>query len=396
MEEKLSEKIHLWPEEIVREGDNITLGAIIEKPDGTRRRLWYRLPEAYRDAVTKSCDPFVLGILFTIMKSPVEMQVHGQVSPSLLRNLAEFQEVWSCWMPDKYKRNEISADVEEESLRAESDEAILAFSGGGDSAYSAWHHRVGNTDRQKRNLVAGVMFHGFDFPLSEPDIFAGAAERSRLMLASIGMELIPIATNFREMGGTWEEAHGAGLASGLALLQGKYNTGLIAGSYDYAHLVIPWGSNPITDWMMSSDSFQILHDGAALDKLEKIVMIKEWPEALKYLRVCYTGQTSGNCCRCFKCVKIMMIFRMLGLGAPECFEHDISDSEILRLRFPNLGDIHSGEKFVEQAKAASIEAPWLRAFQFSIFINRLRLTLGQVVPARKLARRFYRFFFPPL
>jgi hypothetical protein len=92
----------------------------------------------------------------------------------------------------------------------------------------------------------------------------------------------------------------------------------------------------------------------------------------------------------------MMIFRMLSLGLPECFERDISDGEILRLRFPNLGDIHSGEKFVEQVKATAINASWLRAFQFSIIINRLRLSVKQGAPARKLARRIYQSFFPPL
>jgi hypothetical protein len=395
MDEFMRKKIHLWPEEIVSNGDSITIGATIEWPGGKRQHLWYRLPAAYREVVTRSCDPFVLGMIFSIMKTSTDMLVHGQVSPSLLRNLVEFQDTWARWNPAKYRRIELSADVERETSRTETDEAILSFSGGGDSAYTAWHHRTGNTGRQKRNLVAGVMFHGFDIPLEESDVFTRAAEKSRLMLASLGMELIPIATNFREMGGTWEDAHGAGLASGLALLQGRYNTGLIAGGYDYANLIIPWGSNPITDGMLSSDSFQIIHDGAALDKLEKIRQIQEWPEALKYLRVCYIGNYVGNCCRCFKCVKIMMIFRMLGLGLPECFERDISNGEILRLRFPNLGDIHSGEKFIEQAKAASVTASWLRAFQFSIIINRLRLKVKQVAPAGKLARRIYRFFFPP-
>lgn len=392
----MNEKIHIWPEEIVSSGDSITISAIIENPGGKHQHLWYRLPAAYREAVTKSCDPFVLGMLFSIMKTSADVLVHGQVSPSLLRNLVEFQDTWELWDPAKYRRIEISADVEREDARIETDEAIMGFSGGADSAYTAWRHRTGQAGRHQRNLVAGVMVHGFDIPLAEADVFAGAVKRARLMSASIGMELIPIATNFREMGGTWEDAFGAGLASSLMLLQGRYNTGLIAGAYDYAHLVFPCGSNPITDGMMSSDSFQIIHDGAALDKLEKLRQIQKWPEALKYLRVCYLGRYAGNCCRCFKCVKTMMMFRMIRQGLPECFERDISDAEILRLRVLSLGDIQFGEKFVEQAKNASIKASWLRAFQFSILINRLRLSAKQVASTRKLGRGLYRFFFPPL
>jgi hypothetical protein len=396
LEKPLNEKIHLWPEEIVADGDAVTVAAVIERPGGNRQRLWYRLPAACREAITGSCDPFVLGLLFSAMKTPADVRVHGQVSPSLLRNLVEFQDAWATWKPAKYGRIEISTDLEREPARPETGAAILGFSGGADSAYTAWRHRTGRAGRQGRNLVAGVMLHGFDIPLQETEAFAGAAGRAGLMLASLGMELIPVATNFREMGATWEDAHGAGLASALMLLQGRYNAGLIAGSYDYAHLVYPWGSNPITDGLMSSDAFRIVHDGAALDKMAKIKAIQEWPEALKYLRVCYIGNYAVNCCRCFKCIKIMMIFRMLGLGLPECFEKDIHDGEILRMRIPNRDDIHSAEKFVEQAKADAVHASWLRAFQASLLVNRLRLTARRIVPAGNLGRRVYRFFFPPL
>src|SRR5271157_3195858 len=392
----MPDKTHLWPEEASRENDDLTLSAILERPDGTRRRLWYRLPMKFQEAVTKSCDPFVLGFIFTVMRTPSDLIVHGQVSPSLLRNLVEFQNAWTAWKPTKYHRIDISADLEREQPPANTNETIMSFSSGGDSSYTAWRHRTGHAGRQQRNLVAGVMLHGFDIPLEEAEAFAGAAKNARLMLASLGMELIPITTNFREIGGTWEDAHGAGLASALMLLQGRYHTGLIAGSYDYSDLILPGGSNPLTDGMMSSDSFQIIHDGAALDKMAKIRQISEWPEALKYLRVCYIGRYAGNCCRCFKCVKVIMICRMLGLGLPECFERDISNGEILRLRLFNLSDVHSGHKFMEQARAASVKTSWLRAFEFSLLFNRLRIWAKQITPLGKALRGIYRLFLPPL
>jgi hypothetical protein len=390
----MTEKIHLWPEEIIASGDSITIGAILERLGGKRQHLWYRLPIAYREAVTKSCDPFVLGLLFTIMKSPVDLHVHGEVSPSLLRNLVEFQDAWACWRPAKYHRIEISADVEREQPRAKTNQAIMGFSGGGDSTYTVWRHRTGRAGRQQHNLVAGVMLHGFDIPLEEAEVFARAAENARIMLASLGMELIPIATNFREIGGTWEDAFAAGLASCLALLQGRYNTGLIASGNDYSTLIFPWGSNPLTDGLMSSDSFQVIHDGASLDKMAKIKQFSVWPEALKYLRVCFNGHYARNCCRCAKCMKIILLFRILGMGLPECFERDISDGDILRLRW-KMAEIKSMEYLVKQARDASISASWVRALQFSMMINRLRLSAMQVAPLRKVMRRVYRFFLPP-
>jgi hypothetical protein len=394
-EVSLTDKNHLWPEEIIYEKDQLTLAATLERPDGTRRRLWYRIPAAYREALTESCDPFVLGLLFTVMKSTLDFHVHGEVSPSLLCNLAELQLAWACWKPAKYHRIEISADLEREQPRVKSDQVIIGFSSGADSAYSAWRHCTGRAGRQQRNLSAGVMLHGFDIPLKEEQVFAQAVENTRSMLASIGMELIPIATNFREVGGTWEDAFASGLASGLALLQGRYNTGLIASGYDYSCLVFPWGSNPVTDGLMSSGSFQLIHDGAALSKMKKIEQISVWPEAMKHLRVCFDGRSACNCCRCAKCMKTILLFRILRLDLPECFERDITDSDLLRMRWKS-GEIENLGIVVAQARAASISASWVWALQFSLLINRLRLRLMQGAPFRKGLRSLYRYFFPPL
>jgi hypothetical protein len=394
----MSEKIHLWPEEAVQDGDVITFAATLERLDGTRRQLWYRLPIAFREAVTKSCDPFVLGLLFNVMKSPVELHVHGQVSPSLLRNLVEFMDAWKAWYPAKYHRVEISGDEEREQPGPATGLTIMGFSGGCDSTFTAWRHRSGHAGRQQANLVAGVMVHGFDIPLEKPDVFARASEKARLTLSSIGMEQIPMATNFRSMGGTWEDAHGAGLASCLMLLQGRYSAGLLACGYKYSDLPIPpYGTNPITDWLMSSDSFRIITDGAAYSKIEKIKLFSQWPEALKHLRVCWSGQQKDrNCCRCQKCVVAMLSFRLVGLPLPESFEHDISDKEIRRIRYQDQAEIRSMKILALRARKAKIHASWVRALEISIWLNRLRLAIHLPAPLTQVMRRVYRLFLPPL
>jgi hypothetical protein len=391
----LTDKNILWPEEPFEEDDQVTLAATLERPDGTRLRLWYRLPVAYRQALTSSCDPFVLGFLFTIMKWPEDLYVRGQVSPSLLRNLAVLQEAWAVWRPSKYHAVGIYADVERESTRAGTNEAIMGFSGGGDSAYTAWHHRTGHAGRQQRDIVAGVMIHGYDIPLEAPEVFAQAEENNRIMLASLSMDLIPIATNFRTIGGTWEDSYGSGLASSLALLQGRYNTGVIAAGYDYTSLVFPHGSTPFTDPLLSSDSFQFVHDGAALNKLDKLRQISTWPEAMQHLRVCLDGHSTRNCCRCIKCMKMVLLFRILGLGLPGCFDRDFSDADILRMRVSDLPTIRVLETIARQAQEASITDSWVRAFQWSMKFNRLRLAFSQFGLISDLLRPIYRFFLPP-
>ena len=280
---------HLWQEEPVKTDREITVSATIEAPDQSRHQLWYRLPVQYDSLITSSCDPFVVATVLLCMRWPAPVVVHGQVSPSLLQNLEEFQAAWSAWEPNTYQPVKICADVEQEQPIAELDKAIVAFSGGVDSCFTVFRHRAGLCGRWQRNLQAGLMIHGMDIPLEEQQGFTNAAEKAKVLLASLDVELIPIATNFRELPLKWEDAFGTGILSCLMVLQGGYTTGLIASSFPYQALSFPYGSNPVTDWMLSSNAFKIVHDGAAFPRLEKMREIIKWPEALQSLRVCWQG-----------------------------------------------------------------------------------------------------------
>ena len=93
----MTSKIHLWIEDVVDKDDSTVIGATIEKPNQKRDALWYKVPCKYRHLLTKSCDPFVVGTIFIAMRESLDIIVHGEVSPSLLRNIDEFQEAWMCW-----------------------------------------------------------------------------------------------------------------------------------------------------------------------------------------------------------------------------------------------------------------------------------------------------------
>ncbi|MFI5180204.1 MAG: hypothetical protein ACHQPI_02305 [Thermoanaerobaculia bacterium] len=378
---------HVWPEGIAADRDSLTVSATVERPDGSRWRSWYRLPAACGGSLSTSSDSFLLGVLFRAMATATDVRIHGAVSPSLLVNLVEFQRAWACWRPGVYTPVDLSADREREDPRAGGDEILIPFSGGADSAFTAFRYRTGNVEWRAPRVVAGMMVHGFDIPIEDAGAFACAADRSARMLASLGMDLIPVATNFREQPGDWEDAHGTTLASCLTLLKGRFSRGLIASSYPYSALILPYGSNPVTDGMMSSESFRISHDGADVAKIEKVKAISGWPEARRYLRVCWEGaQKDRNCGRCQKCVWTLLVFRMIGAGLPECFERDIGDSEIARLSYPDEGTLNSMKRLVARAKADSVSASWLSALQRSIVSNRLRMAARKSRAYRLAAR----------
>ena len=276
-------KFHLWPEEPILQDDLIELGATLEKSPAERQRIWFRFPSVFLPTPTGNLDAFLLAVLFNVMSAPADLEIHGEVSLSLLNNLREFQKAWALWLPERYHPVELSALTERDQPQVQSNEFIVAFSGGVDSAFTAWKNRPNPADHLSRKLAAGVMVHGFDIPLNQPEVFARAAEKSRNMLASIGVDLIRVSTNLREQRCDWEDSHGAALAACLILFQGRYNAAMIASSSPYDDLSFPWGSNPITDRMFSNGSFQVIHDGAGSNRVEKIRQICQWPEAKRYL-----------------------------------------------------------------------------------------------------------------
>lgn len=382
----MTRKTHLWPEAPVRSGDTVTAGVLVEGPQHDRSRVWYRIPGRFGDLITERGDPYVLVMLFTAMRIPTDLHVHGEVSPSLLRNLDEFQSAWVCWRPERYTKVEITADTEREHPGAgATDSAVTLFSGGVDSSFTAYRYRKGLCGRQNLDLRAGLMIHGFDIPLERKEVFSRAARRAESMMKSLGMEFIPMVTNLRDLGEPWWDMHGAAPASCLSLLQGGFSAGLIPSTEPYNGLVLPWGSNPVTDWLLSGASFRIIHDGAAFSRVEKVRMISGWEEALRHLRVCMIGKESEedrNCNVCEKCIRTILNFRVLGLALPGCFEHDISDRQIAGLR--GLDDLKIAElqRVLTYARQRSLSASWMRALQVCLAQNRLELKLKKT--ARKL------------
>ncbi len=388
-------KFHLWPEEPIFKEGNVELAATLEKNQGERQRIWFRLPSATLPTLPANLDHFVLSVLFTAMSAPADLEIHGGVSPSLLRNLTEFQRAWSLWLPDKYHPVELSASSYRELSRVIGSEVILGFSGGIDSSFTAWHHRPEQLGEQPMRLVAGIMVHGFDIPINQPDVFARAAQRSRNMLASIGVDLIPVSTNQREQRRNWDDSYAAALASCLMLFQGKYNSAYISSAYPYNDLILPCGSNPITDHLLSNDSFQIIHEGAAFSKVEKIRQIIQWPEAMEYLRVCWQGpHLDRNCCRCQKCVTMMLLFRALGKDTLPAFPYDISDSVIRHLKYSTRGDIHSTGRVINMLKKLNYSSTsTYNAMKVSIIINRVWVARWRFPFLKKVFKAFENWWF---
>lgn len=384
-------KTHIWVEEPFGRSGMTTIGMTVEGPRLRRKRIWYQLPSEYSTSLTKSSDPFLLAMIFSAMRLHTDLHVHGEVSPSLLRNIEEFQSAWVCWRPKQYVMVDITADVEREQPTPHNDKkAVTLFSGGVDSSFTVFRHKTGRSGRRNLELHAGLMVHGFDIALTERDDFVRAAQKAKRMLDSIGIPLISMTTNIRELGDPWWDFHGAAPASCLALLQGGFSVGIIPSTEPYNALVLPWGSNPVTDWMLSSRSFAIVHDGASFARTEKVREIAGWSEALQYLRVCMVGKPGehdANCGVCEKCIRTILNFRVLGIDLPGCFEKDVTDEQIAGLRGLDQLKLAELDRILAVAKAEGVSGAWVKALETCIRRNRMRRRIEMLM--RRVGRKFF-------
>lgn len=366
----------LWVEEHAESGADALASATLDVSGKERTRLWYRVPAEHRGLLANRGDPFVLGALFAAMHQGTDMVVHGEVSPSLLRNLEEFQSAWVSWRAGSLTKVGIAADSEKEHSELKNvGQYALTFSGGLDSCFTAFRHRTAKCGRLTRNLTAAVMVHGFDIALHDTDTFHRAADKAEKLLRSVGLPLIRMATNFRDLPGVWIDAHGAGLASCLHLLAGGCSGGLIASTDSYGGLVLPMGSNPVTDPLLGSDSFAIIHDGAGYTRMDKMRAILSWSDALRSIRVCWAGpQRDRNCGKCEKCIRTILGFRAIGAALPAAFERDVTDTDILALEIPKDGawKIHLSylQSILAAARDAHLSASWVSALDRAVKRNR--------------------------
>ena len=370
-------EIRVRPERAER--GRVRLAADIGVPGVRVEELWFEVDEAQRGAIVDRGDPFVVAALVLAMREQRTMRVVGApVSSSLVRSLEEFQIVWNAWFG--FPIVDIVADEQRDT--AHSGPSVTAFTGGVDSAFTAyWHTRGGRL--LDRALEAGVMVHGVDIPRGDVVGFERAAARSRRMLDSLGLELITVETNAWDPQPPDARYVAIGVSATMHLLGGRFGAALIPSTVDYRNLVLPISTNPVSDPLLGSRSLPILHDGAGFDRLEKVRMIGGWDEALDSLRVCLRDpRHDRNCGECPKCMLTLLEFRVLGVE-PGCFDRMPSDDEFGRWTsaLPNQG-LHRNEAraILDEAAARDIHASWVGPLRRKLFKIRTKEAVRQVAP----------------
>jgi hypothetical protein len=266
--------------------------------------VWY---ESSDIEMQRRGEIFACAFLLPAMKRGTGLRIEGaSLSPRWLANAKLLMKIFSEWWG--YTPIEISCDSA--GLAVETIEAPhtgLFFSGGVDS-----FHSLLSSEEKIDDLV---YVHGFDCALADQTRLEDARKHLSQIVAGTGHRLILLKTNLREhpliRGIEWIKIYGGALASAAYTVPGIRRM-MISSSYAVGFL-IPCGSHPETDPLWSNEQLVFVHYGVDVRRIDKLIAIADHPLVMRHLRVCWkhAGQP-GNCCRCEKCMRTMLILDSLG------------------------------------------------------------------------------------
>lgn len=347
--------------------------------------VFYRITGETLPPPLETYDFAVVAALHVAMCEGRCVHVEGPVTTALLRNVDEFQEIWSLWQP-RYRKVQVTADQVVPTEFSEVWRGVFAVSGGVDGTYALLKHHSGRAGIRTVRPVCTMLVHGFDIPLQEQIAFDHARDRVAAMTSSLGIPLSIVETNWRDvLSRDWVMDCQAALASCLMQFGGLANAGVCGAAEDYANIIVPLGCNPVTNHLMSGGGFDIVTDGGCVTRTERVRFLCDYPEIARQLRVCWEGPfTGGNCGRCEKCIRTKLNFMAVG-SAPQCFDRPPSFAEIMLLRARDRIQIHFLREILQSATANGVRGPWQTALKLTIAKNRMAL-FGQAVRRRVTGR----------
>jgi hypothetical protein len=267
------------------------------------------IPEEHDDPrMELHANHHLLAMLMPAMRVGGKLTVRGRVDEKLMKSLEGFIHYWVRWCPDRLQMVEIEADEWTTVVPDQENAAICCFSGGVDSM-----HAYLRFPKEKGIPVKSLMFmHGYDIDLDRREFYQGVADQYEEWFKADSVKLIRLEANARATAKKFQlnwgsMAHGVFLAAGLHLFSHSHNKGCIASSDTPSTLIYPWGSNPVTDPLLSGNSMELTHFDCRFSKFDKVKELVDHPELCRLLRVCYRSKTEEkNCGRCGKCLRTLI------------------------------------------------------------------------------------------
>jgi hypothetical protein len=281
--------------------------------------------------------PFVLAFLPMAMRLGLPLRCEHPIDRTTHDQLRAWQSCFAAWLPLRLQIVDLKIPLAPEVKARVGGGAITAFSGGGDSCFTAMRH-AGKKSASLHHtaLTAGLMIHGFDIKPSALTAYNEAFESSRKILNAYHLDTYSLWTNIRER--RWRpklcwrrETHGIWLAACLSCLEPWFDVTVIPSSFSNDRALHPWASNPQTDTLLGSENALLVHDSFEFSKPAKLQQMADVKVITDHMRTCYHNYESGqNCGHCLKCSSTQVLLELFGCPKPEAFPERYTLADITK------------------------------------------------------------------
>lgn len=294
--------------------------------------IYFEVKKEFSEYIYLDYSPFYAFTLMPAMIKGSNLNIIGDISKKLSKNNIKVQGLLSKW------GNFSKINLEVKNIKDSSDPKYVAcfFSLGVDSFYTFLKNKKGSN----KKITHFILVHGFDVKLKDKTLFNKIEKNILEICRKEDIKLITVKTNLRDFSEnylSWDWEHGPALASIALLLRRKLKIVYMAGPHSKSQLM-PLGLHPELDYLWSGDYMNIIHDGLAHTRLEKIkIYISKSSLALKYLRVCWKNVDGKyNCGKCNKCIRTMVDLKLCNvLDKARTFPPSLSLKRVRNVYSPN-------------------------------------------------------------
>ena len=285
------------------------------RPLNKPNTAWFSFPVKFVPFISGRADPFAASLLPLALILQEDLLINGPISPRLINGMREYQQAMSFWYPYMMHPVKIKASTQEAlPLDQAGKNCVTLFSGGVDSSYTLMSHLPQHEQNPAYQVKGALFIHGMDIPLQNKTSYEKSLQIFKMQLSPLGVDVISCATNLHYFSSgllSWEIAHGSALI-GSGLVLDKLISSLLIPSSDTIDDLVPWGSSPMIDHLLSTETVKVIHQGSTVLRIDKVTAISSWQPARSFLRVCTDENNRSavnNCSKCEKCLRTMTMLQ---------------------------------------------------------------------------------------
>lgn len=349
---------------------------------GGAQRVWFRT----ESDLTPGPNAALAACLMPAMRFGGTLEIGEPLSPRLIRNqreLQEIQRIWSAGWTDgqsPLKVVDVRSPETDTPVAAPPPTGRVAtfLSGGVDSWATVLNHP---------EVTDLIFVRGLDLWRGTEDgarLTDEVERRMRWAAGELGLTLHVLETNVRDLSEPllpWVFYFECATAAAALFLEPLFDRVLIAGDSDY-EAQAPLGTNFAVDRLWSTESLEIVDAGGRYSRVERTEAVATHPVAQRTLRVCWRNSGGAyNCGRCRKCLMTMITLEALGLRAGiATFRGDLDLGALTEIEIDQPVVLGLWEDVLDAARAArrpDIESP------LETLVSRSRGALGLATGSRQ-------------